>query len=307
MLHPKDAQFNKHLKGKYAYWIHMRYVVPMDLCTVADYIKYEQDVEQLLNWRQRHCAFPDPLFWDLYGKHAELEAWVDAELTEQANNVVRFEQHNSLTTDADLTVEQVKRFRTWLAEVLLALDQDHNGRQLNSFYDKNFTKVLLYYRGNMYDEIVGTLSNIPTEYKTNQNIVNSGCSTCSDLSNTYSIGGSVCDPVSIYRHYIYKEMAAHFSDLDFWLDVPTTLILNFRQYIENILTLNLKLTQSKYSSVFQDCSCLAPGQTVRRDVLVRLSQALLMIAEDRVQGNKNYIKDAFTDWATELYENMYWD
>lgn len=42
--------YNDNLRGKYAYWIHCRYIVPLDEITKEEYVGYETDVEPLLGY-----------------------------------------------------------------------------------------------------------------------------------------------------------------------------------------------------------------------------------------------------------------
>ena len=46
-IRPLDDLFNTYLKGKYAYWIQMRYVVPFEYISQAEYIKYESDQTEI--------------------------------------------------------------------------------------------------------------------------------------------------------------------------------------------------------------------------------------------------------------------
>lgn len=302
-----DELFNKYLKGRYAYWVQMRYVVPLELITTQDYIMFEQDIKKLIGWRDRHLPRPEVCYWDLNITHADLVAWVDAEETEAANAIGKYELFNTFTTDEDLTVDQVKKFRTWLAQTLLVLDQNMDDTQKNVYYTEDETTMLQYYAAGMYNAVIKQLSKIPNEFGVAQ-IKNSacGCGTGSDISNLYGSTGGFCDPIGLYRKYVYTQMVSKFSNLDFWAELPTTLVVKVRQYIDCIIRLNLPLIYSEYTSQFADCACMGSGQLAKRDILNRLSKSLLMIIEDDIQGNKNFIADALRDWATELYENMEW-
>ena len=220
---------------------------------------------------------------------------------------MRFKQHNNFSTDEDMTTDQVKRFRTWLAKTLLELDCKDDGTPKYSFYDEDTTEMLHYYARGMYNDVIKSLDKIPAEYVVSDlKSTRFGCDTCSDLSSPYKAGGEKCNPVESYRKYLYKKMTKVFSDTDFWLDIPTNIIALFKQYIDNIIRLNLPLEKSPYVSQFSDCSCLDSGQMAKRDILNRLSKALFFIIMDSAHGNKNFIKDAFMDWAIDLYENMEW-
>jgi hypothetical protein len=101
-------------------------------------------------------------------------------------------------------------------------------------------------------------------------------------------------------------MCDKFSDIDFWTDFPVIFIWEFKKYIDNIITLNLTLTQSPYKSVFTDCSCSFNLQSTQLEILNRLSTALEYIGSEEISGNRNFISKVLSDWAQNLYENMYW-
>ena len=44
----KSSFFNKYLKGKYAYWVRMRYIVPFDTMGYDAYVACEEDINKLL-------------------------------------------------------------------------------------------------------------------------------------------------------------------------------------------------------------------------------------------------------------------
>ena len=56
-IRPGDAYFNTYLKDQYAYWVRMRYVIPMSVISIHDYVSLERDID-LLNTL-------DPIYWDL--------------------------------------------------------------------------------------------------------------------------------------------------------------------------------------------------------------------------------------------------
>lgn len=307
-VRPGDPNFNTYLKGKYAYWIRMRYVVPFEAITSKEYVEFEQDITLLTNWREQCLPGPKYLYWDLYGKHSNLEAWVDAEKTESANNIMPFSRHNMCTTDADLTEDGVKKFRTWLADALLEFDRNPEGAQKCQFYTEEFTDVLEYYAAGMYNVTVKRLSNIkPAFTLTPTGVSNCGCGSGTDISGLYGQDGAICDPLAVYRRSVYVSMCEKFADIDFWQDFPSVFLYEFKQYIDNIIALNLPLTKSNYTSVYVDCTCQTnPEQGLNMDILKRLSNSLAYMAEGEVLGNKNYISKAFQDWAADLYESMEW-
>lgn len=297
-IRPCDDLFNTYLKGKYAYWVRMRYIIPFDAITKAQYIELESDIKKLDKVE---------LLWDMYGADSDIEAWVDIEETEAANSINKYIRANRFTTDSDLTIDEVKKFRTWLAETLLDFDRDDSGHQLNTLYKEEFTAVLEYYANEMYDGTIKALSRIPGTYNFIKTSVSGcGCGSGSDLSNLYATTGGFCDPISSYKQYLYNEMVTNFSDINFWSDFSSVFIEEFKQYIDNIIALDLPL-QTSISTNYEDCSCLSnSAQLSNMDILRRLSKALGYFLEDEVKGNKNFISKALQDWSSILYENMRW-
>ena len=102
-------------------------------------------------------------------------------------------------------------------------------------------------------------------------------------------------------------MVDMFSNIDFWSRLGTEFIKEFKLYIDNIVKCNLVLYKSQYVSDFVDCGCNSMDtQSEMMKILQQLSQSLQYIIDDDITGHKNYILDAFTNWARYIYENMEW-
>lgn len=304
-IRPGDDLFNTYLKGKYAYWIQMRYIVPFEFIDTRKYVEMEGDSTILTGWRDRGCAQPDPYYWDI--RSGNIEAWVDIEGTEEANSINRFSIHNNFTSDSDITLDEIKKFRTWLAATLLRFDQANDGSQIHRLYNEDITEMLKYYAGGMYDPCVKALSKLGNTISIDR-IVNSECG-CSgtNLSGLYNEHLSTCDPLYAYRKYMYDQMVHAFSNIDFWTRFPELFIKEFKQYIDNIIQLNLPLKGTSWLSTFVDCTChMNSDQLMYMEILKRLSKALEYIRLDDVTGNLNFISKALRDWSTELYEAMEW-
>jgi hypothetical protein len=81
-----------------------------------------------------------------------------------------------------------------------------------------------------------------------------------------------------------------------------------KKYIEGIMKVGLPLG-SQIIDPLADCGCntLDSDSQVRyRKMLEALVIALGYIIDGTVAGNKNYVATAFSNWATYLYEYMYW-
>lgn len=296
-VRPGDEFFNKFLKGKYAWWIHMRYIVSFDMMGVHGYIACEEDINDLFK-RPYGCEYRDTYDESMW-------PYIDQEVTDAANAYQTFVTRNNFTTDPDITVSDVKKFRTWLAKTILTFDVSSKGVQRNELLTQNQTWVLQYYANNMYDEVVKKLSVFGGQVAV-MNINNNpcGCGGASNINSLYNV--DTCDPLFIYRKNLYNEMAKMFSDLSFWTKFDSEFILEFKKYIDNILNLNLNLSLSQYTNKFADCTCIASDNSENKQILQKLSMALEYIGAGQINGHKNYINDALSDWAINLYENMEW-
>ena len=303
-IRPGDNLFNTYLKGKYAYWIQMRYIVPFEFIDTAQYVKFESDINALIG---NPCGKPEIHYWDILKKNTDLMAWVDAEATEDANSIAPFRRHNQFTTDEDITIDEVKKFRTCLATTLLSFDARESGQQKYCLFSEDFTAVLQYYAVGMYDQCIKALSKVDSSAKVEKlSVSDCGCAG-GNLSGLYSESLHTCDPVGMYRKYMYGEMVKAFSQIEFWDQFPTTFLWDFKKYIDNIIALNLPLKGSAWVSTFVDCTCQSnTDQMVYTESLRRLSKALNHIATEDIMGNKNFISKALSDWATDLYESMEW-
>lgn len=302
--------FNKHLKGKYAYWVQMRYIVSFDHMRHEGYVACEEDITKLL--QREDGTWPRP-----YGAPAldvydpKIICYVDEIETDRINNTIEFRLKNKYTPDEDITIEELKNFRTWLASELLLMDQTELGEQKNSYFTEAETHVLRYYAGGMYDSTIKILSEFGGSVSTlnlGTTVSSCGCSHSSDLSNLYNTSLNICEPISIYRKNIYEKMVQMFSNVSFWDRWSQEFILTFKKYIDNIINLNLPINQSILSNVFADCGCSTNdnSQSQAMSILKRLSMSLDYIHSEQISGHKNYINDAFKDWSSILYESMQW-
>jgi len=260
----------------------------------------------------------------------DLSAYVDVKATELANDVNKYITFNQFTPSGDLTIEQIKRFRTWLAETILSF---------NMVVDADTNHMLDYYAGGMYNDVVAALT---TFGKTNlslttistsgcgcagssagvsQSVVAStlgssqcGCAGTQNLSSLYAQGLANCDPLWIYRKNIYLKMVEVFSNIDFWTQFENEFIAEFKLYIDNIIKLNLSLVTSAWQSDFVDCGCVNDMEAAQQRNIARLknlSNALQFIYDyitdgTGITGHKKYIASALNEWATYLYEMMEW-
>lgn len=310
---PYAEYFNKHLKGKYAYWVQMRYIVSFDHMRHEGYVACEEDITKLL--QREDGSWPKPYgapALDVYDDN--IIRYVDSCETDRINSTIEFRLKNSYAPDNDITVDELKVFRKWLAGELLKMDQTELGEQKNSYFTFQETQVLKYYANNMYDDIIKMLNEFGQPTTTSLNSLNNvtrnicGCHSSSDLSSLYGNSDiTLCNPLNIYKKNIYNHMVEMFSKYTFWERWAPEFINEFQKYIDNIIRCNFTLTQSEWTNEFIDCTCQNKSEQNKYvEILKRLSLSLGYIKDGQINGHKNYINDALYDWASLLYENMYW-
>lgn len=300
--------FNKHLKGKYAYWVQMRYIVSFDHMRHEGYVACEEDITKLL--QKPDGSYPKPYgapSLDVYDM--VVLKYVDTIETDRINNTIEFRMKNSYSPDDDITVDELKIFRTWLAKELLKMDQTELGEQKKSSFTDIETHVLQYYANDMYDNTVKILTEFGSMKTISLNSIGTSSCGChgSNLSSLYNTELNTCDPLSIYKKNIYNKMVEMFSTESFWSQWASEFINEFKKYIDNIIKCNFVLSTSEWYSEFVDCGCQNKSEQNKYiEILKRLSTSLGYIRDKKVTGHKNYITDSLYDWAHLLYEKMYW-
>lgn len=294
--------FNSKLKGKYAYWIKMRYIFPLDSLSYDMYIKYEQlDEFSMLG--------PDILpHIDLYSEECCMMDFVNMYIniceTEKINNVNKYLIYNEYTTDDDIDISKLRNFRSWLADQLLLLNTGTNNHNLDLYtFEENH--MLEYYKNNMYNDIVKILS---TFGKENENISvskNNGCS-CNSNIMSYTINSNVnCDGLKIYKNNLHNLMVTTFENVDFWCGLNKDFIRLFKKYIDNIIKIGLVINNSD-SILHYNCDCITHDNSNSEKILRNLSVSLEYILNSDVVNHKNFIHDSLYNWAEYLYDYMYW-
>lgn len=312
--------FNDHLRGKYAYWVHMRYIVPMGIkeedgkrigLDHAGYVVCERDITKLLH--DDNLNPPDSLFAspyiDMDDHNDDIIEYIDMIETDLINSTKSYEMKNNYVPDSNITVDELKQFRTWLAKELLNLDSFEVGEgQKFILFNELEYHVLKYYANNMHDDTIKILSNFgsnPVTYDEYKN--NCGCGSGTNLSSLYNTQLTTCDPINIYRKNLYSKMVELFSKVEFWQSLPKEFLKIIKSYIENIIILNLPLNISNFNSNFKDCTCMSEDtQASNINILKKLSSSLEYMINDDIKGHKNYIGNALKEWSSKLYENMQW-
>jgi hypothetical protein len=278
----------------------MRYAVAFEHMPWKAYVACEDDINMLLPLP--NGDLPEPYGTPCLDTHNDLilNDYVDAVETDRINSVVELELKNTYTPDDNITVEELKQFRTWLAQQLILMSDNKALEEL----DKH---VLEYYARGMYDNTIKVLTDFGGT-KVTIDKVNTACAChSSNLSTLYDLSVNACNPIEVYRNNLYLKMVEMFSTYTFWTQWSHEFINEFKKYIDNIVKCNFPLSSTQWISELADCGCRdKTDQDKYIEILKRLSTALGYIRDEKVIGNKNYINDALYDWASLLYEKMNW-
>ena len=280
--------FNNKLKGKYAYAINFKFVVPFEDITFEQYYEISND---------------ESIIYGIdYIDLNNISEFIDLSKTQIANSITVFEESNKFTTDSDITLDELKRFRTWLADMLYTL--------FNDSLDSITKEMLNYYREEMNDDTIDHLSYFAngTEHDliSTTNASSCGCQNNTQIFNQYAI--SSCNPIYMYRKGVYEKMVSVFSDIDFWLKLNKDFLKEIKRYIDGIIDCNLPLHTSQFSTTLHDCGCLTRNnvQEERMQILKDLSSCFYFLESDNYINKKNHISLTLNKWASLLYERMRW-
>ena len=279
--------FNTKLKGKYAYCVNWIYVIALEDITYQEYI----DMSTGDNLMVEHLDL------ELVKNHVDISA------TQEANMVEKYLLANEFTPDSNITIDELKLFRTKLADMLY--------KSLGYSLDSITKEMLNYYREEMFDNTIEHLSYFAndTEHDLISTTTTSTCG-CQNhtqmLNNQYTL--SSCNPIYIYRKGVYEKMVSVFSDIDFWLKLNKDFLNEIKRYIDGIIKCNLPLYTSQFSTELHDCGCLTQNsaQEERIQILKDLSVCFDFLATDNYTSKKNHISLTLNKWASLLYERMRW-
>ncbi len=322
--------FNTRLRDRFAQVI---YLPEISMYFILPYSGKEQNEQDILNIDvnifSRYDIATDKSeitaeIQSLYpkGYFVESETWqefaqhIDEDQSERMIRYIwsRMCGKNAKANTSDLTVDQLKVFRTWLAQTLL---ENTPLLEERSDYD-TITTMLEYYKNNMYSPVIKAFSDMKDYIKEQPLVIgqtqhtglqiSSGCGCMGGMPALGYTGNTVvCDPIQLYRNAMYNYMVKTFSDIQYWMD-QVEICTDMKAYIEGILAVGLPLHTSVIDP-YADCTCSSINgdeEQRYRTMLKNLIQALEYIITNKVSGNRNMITTAFTDWATYLYESMYW-
>lgn len=283
-----DDNFNKYLKGKYAYWVRMQVAVPFDFMSEGEYVNAERSGH--LPKGLKECEH----YW--YTDRGQVCALIDDVETDNINNIGRYQTLNGMSAGETLTIEQLKKFRTWVAKSLL---------EFNKFDDDEY-EVIDYYSKGMYNLVVKSLSKIETNVALPELGPKGSCTVCSNNSVPTLGNVTVCDPLQSYRDYIYRKMVETFSEIEFWADQYKPFIEEMKNYVDGIISVGFVIDSNERYDKFADCSCSDKNSDYFVEILKRLSQALEYVLDNDLQGHRLFISKAFNEFASFCYEKMEW-
>lgn len=294
--------FNKNLKGKYAFWIQMRYIFPLESLDYKTYIQYEQlNAEDFLSENMLPHI-------DLYSEECCMfnfaQNYIDHEATENVNGINEYRIANEYVVDFNVDITHLRSFRTWLANEILLLNSSIDGVYNDNLSD-NQIHMLEFYKNNMYNEIIKQLSifGIDNNFKSVGNSTSCGCCSQNTMLDGLSLI-TICKPIEIYTKNIHNLMVQTFEDVNFWLQFNIEFIKLFKLYIDNIIKAGFVISINDTNKMYTQCDC---GNTnFHTSILQNLSTSLGYIINDDVSNHRNFIHDSLYNWAETLYDYMYW-
>jgi hypothetical protein len=310
LLMPENSNmaefFNKNLKGKYAYWVQMRYIFPLESLDYKTYIQYEQydrikmlgdDVLPHIDLYSEECCM-----------HDFAQEYVDQDVTELINSTTNYTNANAYIADFDIDITKLRRFRSWLAEEILKLSTNMETGEYMSNLTDNQIHVLEYYKNNMYNDVIKHLNEFGYDNAFISNQQNTTCGCCNNSSNLYALSDHlVCNALDIYVKNLHNLMVITFEDVNFWLQFTKEFILLFKKYIDNIIKTGLIINRDEKSSLYTECICHSGKNDASNEILRNLSEALEYMINDEVSNHSNFIHDALYNWAEYLYDKMSWE
>lgn len=288
--------FNEYLRGRYVHAINWQYVIPLEELDLNSVVALCGELSKTTN-EEEITTILSPYHWL---KIDDVQLYIDQSTTSQINDVSKYIAYNEFVP-SDLTVDDLKKFRTWLASTILSF---------KTITDEKTTHMLQYYANGMYDDVISGLTTFGGD---TYNITSTTSSTCGCSSSAQTLQQLsdvvLCQPLSVYRTNIYKYMIEVFSDMSWWLEFDPEFLQMFKTYIDNIIKAGFVFGQPSVIDDYVDCGCRIDSDATQQraiERLNRLSEALSMMIEGSTTGHKNYITTALTDWTTYLYEIMEW-
>ena len=310
IIHTNDEGFNLLLKNKYAYWVHYKYVVPMEQISFEEYLELERFGinEDCIDKKIGKYITKDGKFSFNVWSSDELLKYVDFGETEKLQSIDRFEKYNKTVGNLgpNITTEMIKDTRGYLMELFEKeiITDNYPNKELvvrmlqyfkNGAVDKEFTPVLIKINDLLNaGSLVNSQGLNGNPISSAGSVPNSGGSVCGcsnpnsgNITNFSNINAYrtqlTYDLVSEYHQGMLVLLDKVFGDPDLWiLGCEVSTQLEIKEYIDGILKLQLNIPQF--------------SQTFTKD-LQDFSKTLEYLSEGRFVGNKNFIRDSITKFV----------
>lgn len=332
---PEDLvkYFNDNFRNKYTYVVNWQYLIPLTTptgtpwdYTDGTYIDYSLNPDQYPDGLSFNTLPKIPFkCFDTSWKSPSTETekyWYDKTTTTKTirNEQIKYEYLNEFTPDDNITIDELKRFRKWLASILL-----ENEPLIQEWPTEDLLRIMLtYYKQDMKDSTIEMLAFMAPYMEQRELVIGSnnqtrmgflgislgagcGCSNNGLANYTGIAANAACDPIGMYRTAIYNYMVDTFSNLNYWTQ-QVEICIEMKKYIDGILKAGFPLSSNIVDTI-TDCSCSSvdtDAEATYRKMLENLSTSLQYIIDDEISGNKNFILTSFNNWAVYLYEHMYW-
>lgn len=300
-----DDNYNNNYRAKYCYIIRWEKIVPVDILSKNGYIDA---------CRTGDCI-TDYILYDDY------KEYIDVNVTEKINSVDEYIYYNS-NINNEFTIDQLKRFRTFVAESLISA---------SSLWEESYNKdlvdpihnMLSYYVNGMWDCAIKQMLQMQ-QFKPVLKVSSNAC--CYSSNNTDNINnvsvifkskGCECNNNSVidlttdsscmssYRSNIYNLMVMVFSDIEWWKKFNTTIVKDIYTMIDLIIKYDFNLNTNESTPILGDCGCNS-NNDVYKSILTNVSSAFKLIESNEITNNKNFISLSLYNWASNLYEKMEW-
>ena len=299
----------------------------------------KEEYERYIREMYPEAYFITPTVWEYFQQYID---WPES------RRITRYiwmllAARNEQANTSELTIDQLKNFRTWLAKQLYddygeehETDEGNPAPVLGATLNTTETDMMLkYYKNNLYDDVIAGLTKLGDASASMSDFLKmygiyypkttikgatvipgtaSKCN-CGGSLNVYDMGITACDCVSIYRKNVYAQMVKDFSNIQFWIDRHEILPL-FYKYIEGIIKNNFPLGVSEHSTIYCDCTCNSANdqQEANMNILRNLLKAIGYMIDETdadekttgISGHKNFIGESLNKWAVILYEKMQW-
>lgn len=279
-IHTSDEAFNLLLKGRYAYWIRMKYVIPLEDLSLTDYIQAEREGidENLMVYTN---------IW----KSDDLCDFIDYPETEKANSTRNYEKYNQHQGNLapHLTQDSIKNaYIFFLDTILQGLKDASSDGKVSPLLER----AIQFFKNKGNDDILTVLYQLqilPDLPSSSTQISSSTCG-CSNPYGDLNIPNSLksYNLINIYTEGLKNVLLRAIQNPDFWimsLEEQTT--LEVKEYVDSMIRLDLDITGTNFKKDAKD-----------------FSQALEYIAEQNLVGHKNFIRDSifkFVKYIPQLY------